>query len=31
LQVQSFYVQIITGVALIIAVVFGRLSQVLSR
>jgi ribose transport system permease protein len=31
LQVQSFYVQIITGIALIIAVVFSRLSQVLSR
>jgi len=31
LQVQSFYVQIITGIALIIAVLFSRLSQVLSR
>ena len=31
MQVQSFYVQIITGVALIVAVMFSRLSQILSR
>ncbi|MGH3252467.1 MAG: ABC transporter permease [Trebonia sp.] len=31
MQVQSFYVQIITGVALIVAVMFSRLSQVLTR
>jgi ribose transport system permease protein len=31
MQVQSFYVQIITGVALIVAVMFSRLSQILTR
>jgi ribose transport system permease protein len=31
MQVQSFYVQIITGVALIVAVMFSRLSQILAR
>ena len=30
-HVQSFYVQIITGIALIIAVIFGRLNQILTR
>ena len=31
MQVQSFYVQIITGAALIVAVMFSRLSQILTR
>jgi ribose transport system permease protein len=31
MQVQSFYVQIITGIALIVAVMFSRLSQILTR